>query len=64
LGDGEQLWKVIAIEDGACFVEVPTIWDEVFAAVIGWEQRAAIRPAGELSYGILISAPPPHPPVR
>jgi hypothetical protein len=33
---GKQLWKVVAIEDGTCFVEVPTIWDEVFADVLGW----------------------------
>ena len=33
---GKQLWKIVAIEDGTCFVEVPTIWDEVFADVLGW----------------------------
>jgi hypothetical protein len=37
LGDGKQLWKILAIVDGTCFLEVPTIWDEIFADVIGWE---------------------------
>jgi hypothetical protein len=35
MGDGEQVWKIVAIEDGTCSVEVPTIWDEIFAEVIG-----------------------------
>jgi hypothetical protein len=37
LGDGKQLWKILAIVDGICFLEVPTIWDEIFGDVIGWE---------------------------
>jgi hypothetical protein len=36
MGDGSRLWKVVAIEDGICYVEVPTIWDEAFADVLGW----------------------------
>jgi hypothetical protein len=35
-GQGKGLWTVVAIEDGTCFAEVSTIWDEVFADVIGW----------------------------
>ena len=38
MGDGKQPGKVVAIADGRCFVEVPTIWDETFADVIGWEE--------------------------
>jgi hypothetical protein len=36
MGKGKQLWKIVAIEDGKCFVEMPTIWDETFANVVGW----------------------------
>ncbi len=36
MGNGTQLWKIVAIEDGKCYVETPTIWDEMFADVLGW----------------------------
>jgi len=36
IGDGTRLWKIVAIEDGKCYVQEPTIWDEAFADVAGW----------------------------
>lgn len=36
MGDGTQLWKIVAIDDDTCYLEVPTIWDDMFADLIGW----------------------------
>jgi hypothetical protein len=36
IGDGSRLWKIVAIEDGKCYMQEPTIWDEAFADVVGW----------------------------
>jgi hypothetical protein len=36
VGDGPRLWRIVDIEDGKCFVQQPSIWDEAFADMAGW----------------------------